>query len=160
MLRSRIPQLTSLALLTLSTAAPAQGRGPQLPEWLAGCWRMEQRDVVIEEQWMAPRGGSMLAMSRTTRGSETIGFELVVLRVRDGELAYEARPSNQPSAVFALSEATDSTVVFANPEHDFPQRIGYQRVGSDSLRAWTGGTVDGNERTIVFPYARAACPSF
>jgi hypothetical protein len=159
MLHSRIPQLTSLLLFTLSVTAHAQGSGHPLPEWLAGCWRMEQGAVVVEEQWMLPRAGSMLAMSRTTRGSETIGFELVVLRARDGDLQYEARPSNQPTAVFVLSEWTDSSVVFANPDHDFPQRIGYLRIGDDSLRAWTGGTVDGSERAIAFPYARTACPS-
>lgn len=62
------------------------------------------------------------------------------------------------AAVFPASEVTDSSVVFENAEHDFPQRIGYRRVGGDSLVAWIEGTAGGKARRVEFPYRRAACP--
>ena len=34
--------------------------------WLGGCFEMRQGNLIVEEQRMAPRGGSMLGMSRTT----------------------------------------------------------------------------------------------
>ena len=33
--------------------------------WLAGCWEQKDAQRHVEEQWMAPRGGTMLGMGRT-----------------------------------------------------------------------------------------------
>jgi uncharacterized protein DUF6265 len=124
--------------------------------WLHGCWQTTGTPNVVEEQWMAPRGGTMIGMGRTVRGGKTTEYELVVLREQDGRLAYEAHPSDQPSAVFLSREITDSSVVFENAEHDFPQRVGYKRSES-VLAAWIEGTVKGQLRHIDFTYARVAC---
>jgi hypothetical protein len=48
--------------------------------------------------------------------------------------------------------------VFENPQHDFPQKVGYQRGGPGSLLAWVEGTEKGQTRKIEFPYKRIACP--
>lgn len=97
-------------------------------------------------------------MSRTVRGERLVEYELVTLREQGDRLAYEAHPSGQSAAVFLSRIVTDSTVVFENPGHDFPQRIGYQRDRADSLVAWIEGTDQGQIRRIEFPYRRATCP--
>jgi hypothetical protein len=48
-------------------------------------------------------------------------------------------------------------VVFENPQHDFPQKIGYQRVSPDALLAWIEGT-DKRETRRIESYRRATCP--
>ena len=106
---------------------------------------------------MAPRGGSMVGVGRTVRGDTLVEFELVVIREQGNQLAYEAHPSGQPSAVFVSRSLTDSTVVFENLQHDFPQRVGYQRDGPNALLAWIEGSQRGQVRRIEFPYHRAAC---
>jgi uncharacterized protein DUF6265 len=106
---------------------------------------------------MTPRGRSMLGMSRTVRGDSVVDYELVVLREHGNQLAYEAHPSGQPAAVFSSRTFSDSGVVFENLDHDFPQRVGYQRRGSDSLLAWVEGTADGRARRIDFRYRRVRC---
>ena len=123
--------------------------------WLHGCWQTTGSPV-IEEQWMAPRGGTMIGMGRTVRDGRTTEYELVVLKEQDGRLAYEAHPSGQPSAVFLSREITDTSVVFENAEHDFPQRVGYRRSES-GLAAWIEGTLKGQMRRVDFIYARASC---
>jgi len=124
--------------------------------WLQGCWQMTAGDRVVEEQWMAPRAGVMLSAGRTVRGSTLIEWEWVLLREKDGMLEYEAHPSGQASAVFTARSATDNEVVFENPTHDFPQRVGYRR-DKDSLLAWIEGTAGGKLRRVEFPYRRVAC---
>ena len=74
------------------------------------------------------------------------------------QLAYEAHPSGQPSAVFLSASVIESMVVFENPQHDFPQKIGYQRTTPDTLLAWIEGTDKGQTRRIEFQYRRASCP--
>jgi hypothetical protein len=53
---------------------------------------------------------------------------------------------------------TDSTVVFENLQHDFPQRIGYEMNGPDSLTAWIEGPHQGRQRRIGYMFRRATCP--
>ena len=82
----------------------------------------------------------------------------MVIRQQENRLAYEAHPSGQPSAVFLSTVVKDSIVVFENPQHDFPQSIGYQRTDPATLVAWIEGTQKGQHRRIEFPYHRASCP--
>jgi hypothetical protein len=97
-------------------------------------------------------------MGRTVRDGRLVEYELVVIRKEGDALAYEAHPSGQKSAVFLARTVTETTVVFENPQHDFPQRVGYERTGGDALLAWIEGTSRGQSRRVEFPYRRVACP--
>ena len=125
--------------------------------WLAGCWERGSGQHMIEEQWMRPRGGSMLGMGRTVRGDSTIDYEMVRIIERANDLVYIAQPSRQAQAEFVASQLTDSAVTFANPAHDFPQRVLYRRGVADSLWARIEGVRDGTARGVDFRYRRVAC---
>lgn len=153
-------QLVILLAGTLVAAAAVSAPAPVAISrlgWLKGCWESRNEKRSIEEHWLAPRGHTMVNVGRTVRGDSLFEYELVVLRERGERFAYEAHPSGQPTATFLSIEASDSTVVFENPGHDFPQRVGYARVGRDSLLAWIEGTVKGNVRRVEFPYRRVGC---
>ena len=107
---------------------------------------------------MPPRGGTMLGAGRTMRGDSLAEYELVVICERGGRLIYEVHPSGQPPAEFTSIEVTDSSVVFENPTHDFPQRVGYRWQAPDSLYAWIEGARGTSVRRIAFPYRRVLCP--
>jgi hypothetical protein len=145
------------ALLLGSLLAAPQAGGVERVAWLQGCWELSSEQRTVEEQWMAPRGGSMIGMGRTVRGAALVEYEFIVIRQQGDRLAYEAHPSGQPPAVFLSSTLNDSTVVFENPQHDFPQKVGYQRTGENTLLAWIEGTEKGKTRRIEFPYQRVAC---
>ena len=150
--------LTHFLLSLLLLMDPRQSSGVGRVAWLQGCWQTSSPQRIIEEQWTAPRGRSMLGVGRTLRGDSLVEYELVVVRERAGILTYQPHPSGQASAVFTAQTVSDSLVVFENAAHDFPQRVGYRRVGSDSLVAWIAGSLQGTARRIEFPYARARCP--
>jgi hypothetical protein len=146
--------LTAYVLLSL-VAAGTPEKIDQIA-WLQGCWQLDSGGRVVEEQWMAPRGGVMLGMGRTVRDGKLVEYESVVLREQDGRMAYEAHPSGQPPAVFTSQTIGESTVVFENLAHEFPQRVGYTRDG-ESLLAWIEGTANGKSRRVDFSYRRVAC---
>jgi hypothetical protein len=148
--------ITITLLLAAAAAAPAPTVGIDQVKWLAGCWESTDPARGIEEQWMAPRGGTMLGAGRTVRDGRLIEYELVLIKEDGGRLAYEAHPSGQPSAVFPSKEVGPSRVVFENLEHDFPQRVGYELSG-EGVNAWIEGTANGKTKHIDFPYRRAAC---
>jgi len=145
------------AFLCVADAAFAQQVSVDRVAWLQGCWRSTRGEMTIEEQWMSPRGGTMIGMGRTVRGSKTVEYELVMIKEQEGRLAYEAHPSGQPTATFIAATASDTSVVFENPAHDFPQRVGYKRNGADNLEAWIEGQANGKSRRVDFSYQRARC---
>jgi hypothetical protein len=161
--------LTLVAATATALAWPvAQRQGSQgsaLDQlgWFTGCWSYTSPRVIIEEHWTRPAGGSMLGVSRTLRrnpgGDSTIAWEFIRVYARGTDLVYAAHPHDQPSAEFVSEKVSDADAVFANPAHDFPQRIIYRRVRNDSLRARVEGTQNGRVRGSDFPYARVPCDS-
>jgi hypothetical protein len=156
--------LLALIAVVVASAGPkavvgVPGQGPVDIDslvWLSGCWAQPRPDGLVEEQWMAPRGGSMLGMSRTVIGGKTTEYEFIRIAVVDGALAYVARPSGQAEAVFPLKSIADGVVVFENLAHDFPQRIIYRRTAAAGVTARIEGTVKGEARGRDFPYRRCA----
>src|SRR4051812_48796208 len=126
--------------------------------WIAGCWRQSGssgNNRVTDEQWMTPRGHTMLGMSRTVRDdSVVVEWEQLRILERNGRAVYHAQPSGQSSADFEAREVSDTIVIFENPKQEFPQRIIYRRRGADSLIARIEGMRNEHLRGIDFPYAR------
>jgi hypothetical protein len=125
--------------------------------WLSGCWERRTSSSLVEEQWMAPRGGTMLGMSRTVRSDRTVAHETIRIEERDGRLVYIASPSGQATAEFTSTHVSDTLVAFENPVHDFPQRILYRPGGADSLWARIEGARGGETRGVDFRMSRAPC---
>jgi hypothetical protein len=157
------PPARSAAYATLAAALSAGVlAGQERPEvetlsWLAGCWEQARDGVVIEEQWMRPRAGTMLGMSRTTREGAPAAHEWILLREVKGAVQFQAHPSGQASATFTASLVSDTALVVENPDHDFPRRIGYRPAGPDSVLAWIDGGPGNEGRRVEFRFARAAC---
>ncbi|HWL40225.1 MAG TPA: DUF6265 family protein [Gemmatimonadaceae bacterium] len=125
--------------------------------WLTGCWQATNAERTVYEQWTAPEARAMLGTSRTVRRDSLVEYELVVVREHGERLAYHAHPSGQATTTFFATSVGESSVTFENPQHDFPQKIGYERRGADSLVAWISGPRAGTTRRIDFPYKRISC---
>jgi hypothetical protein len=145
-----------MVLLVAITSAPQQPT-PKSVAWLAGCWRMVSGSRVIDEMWMPEKGGVMLGVSRTVRADSMMSYEFLRIYGRSATLVYAANPSGQTPAEFIATLPVRDSVVFDNPSHDFPQRLVYRRVSSDSLNARVEGTIGGNRRTQSFAYRRRSC---
>lgn len=153
--------VVSIGLLALS-AQPirAQSSAPiDRLAYLAGCWELRAGDRTGHEQWMTPASGMMLGMSRTMIGGVVRSWEYARIEVKDGVITYSAQPGGVPATAFPATSITDSVATFDQPGHDFPQRIIYRRVGSDSLVARIEGTINGESRGIDFPMRRISCPA-
>ena len=145
--------LTALALLTmlLNAAEPA----PSVADlgWLSGAWKMEVNGRLIEEQWTTPAGGSMLGVSRTIKNGKMVEFEFLRIEEREGTLVYIAQPRGVPPTEFRLVSAASNEWVFANPKHDFPQRIRYRRNPDGSVTARVED--ESGKKGSNFQYTRA-----
>jgi hypothetical protein len=150
-------RLLPVAMFVWVVGAAAQTPSIQDVAWLQGCWELRDGDRVVEERWTPPRAGGMLGVGRTTRGSKLVEHEFIVLTERDGRLAYEAHPSGQATTTFMSRPITGREVVFENPAHDFPQRVGYRLATPGELLAWIEGTSGGRPRRLEFAYRSVPC---
>ncbi|MGH7526378.1 MAG: DUF6265 family protein [Gemmatimonadales bacterium] len=137
--------------------ASAAGSPAPAPAWLAGCWALRSGERVVEESWMPERGGVMLGMSRTVVAGRAEEHEFVLLRTSGSSLEYRVGSGAQPEVVFVAAEPSATEVVFENPSHDFPKRIGYRSVSRDSLEAWIDGGAASKEGKIRYSYHRVDC---
>jgi hypothetical protein len=134
----------------------ARERGTTQLGWLAGCWQQTTGNRIIEEQWMAPRGGLMLGQNRTVTNGKA-EFELMRIFERADSVVFAATIPGQPIVEFASPGVVSHRITFSNPAHDFPQRVIYWREASDSLFARIEGTIAGQQRAVDFKFQRAVC---
>lgn len=121
--------LLTLALVA-ATPLAAQTTSEHLPEWMAGTWAMENGAEWADEIWSDPRGGIMLGMGREGFGTELRSWETTQIRRNsDGTVSYIAQPNGQLPVEFKMVLVSETAIEFANPAHDYPQRIRYWRQG-------------------------------
>ncbi len=122
--------------------------------WLAGAWvgtRGTNGAISFEERWSPPKGGAMLATSRTVNSSGKMSaFEFLRIVERDGGLVYIAQPGGAPPTEFVLTELSATRAVFDNPRHDYPKRIVYELSAEGGLSATIGYTKGGSPRRFEF----------
>jgi hypothetical protein len=114
-----------IALLMLAEAAAAA----PMPSFLTGCWEQRGRDDKwTEECWTAPRGGLMIGSGRAGRGDAVRNWEWMrIERSPDGTLTFFGSPNGAPAVGFKATKVEADSVTFANPAHDYPQRVRYTR---------------------------------
>ena len=151
--------LASVWLFSLPvTATASESTELKRLAWLAGCWAVEGSEAGSVEHWLPPAGGTMLGMARTVKGGQTVGFEFLQIRTNpDGKFIYIAKPSGQAEATFEASSVEEDSVVFENPEHDFPQRIRYRLASEGRLTARVEGMSNGVLRGFDVSMKRTQC---
>jgi hypothetical protein len=123
--------MTAIAAVALSGAPRAQSaESIDSLAWMAGAWTGTMGRAAIEEHWIAPRGGTMLAVSRTTAGDRTVAFEFLRLEQRADGIFYLAQPGGRPPTEFRLTTRDGESATFENPQHDHPKIIRYRRQGN------------------------------
>lgn len=119
------------ALALLASPLGAQGSSNEgLPGWLAGAWIMEDGADWADATWTSPRGGMMMGAVRTGFGPDVNVWEFTrIERKPGGAVVFLAQPKGKEVTEFPLAVSSPLSIEFANPAHDFPQRIRYERVG-------------------------------
>lgn len=125
--------MKKLLFAALLIAAPLYAdapRGAPLPGWMAGTWMMEEGASWSDELWTDPKGGVMLGVARSGFGTELQNWEMAQIRQRpDGTMVYLVQPEGKAQIEFPMVLVSDEAIEFANPAHDYPQRIRYWRQG-------------------------------
>ena len=134
------------ALLLLPALSLAGEPGEHPLDWLIGCWVTP--DGSAQEVWVADSDGGLSGFSVSIADNKVSFYETLTIRPGDdGPLVYTAHPSGQSTTSFTATEVSETSALFVNPDHDYPQRIRYTRV-ADRLQA-TISLLDGS-RPVSF----------
>ena len=138
-------------------AVPAEKKAPLLEDlvWMVGSWVERKGETETEEYWIAPKGGVMLGVNRTTRTNVKTSFEFMRVATTPAGISYFASPQGRPATEFPLKEQSEKRVVFENLQHDFPQRIIYWLEGDARLCARIEGVVKGENRRQEWRWEKA-----
>jgi len=148
-----------------ATPPPAPAEALASLEWLGGCWRGAVNQREFREQWLPAAGGMMIGAGHTVLQGRTQDYEYLRLEARSDGLYYVALPSGQKESSFRLAgtshdEASGADIwTFANVAEGFPQRIVYRRGAEGWLYAGVEGSLNGEERKVLYPMRHIGCES-
>ena len=126
--------------------------------WLLGRWENNSPGGNLSESWKKVNDSTFFGESHFVINSDTVFAETVQLEDRGGSLFYivtVAGQNDEKPVSFKLTAST-AELVFENPAHDFPNKIAYKQVGTDSLVATISGIKDGEEKQEIFKMKAAA----
>ena len=153
-LRSAVHALLPLLLTSSLAAAPPSPGDLSALAFLTGAWGGVEDGVAAEEVWIAPAGGSMLAIHRDVSGGRTVGFEYLRIEAGSDGVTYWASPQGKPATPFRLVESAPNRAVFENPDHVYPRRILYWLGEDGALRAKIEGTLGGKPASQEWMWRR------
>jgi uncharacterized protein YciI len=121
------------------------------PDFLAGTWKMQDKD--IHEHWDRLDSRTLKGFSYTYRDGRMQVSEYLEIVQKGDDVVYIAAVINQNKGKgieFRLTR-TDSVFHFGNPEHDFPKSIVYRKLSENEIFV---NVSDGKEKGFTYRMKR------
>jgi hypothetical protein len=102
--------------------------------------------MVTYENWVRLDDSTYAGTAYTISDNDTTFSETLYIRFKEGEIYYVASIPTQNEgkpASFVLRTGQNDQMQFYNPDHDFPQRIIYNRISDTIINARVEGKVKG-----------------
>ena len=150
----RIFALLFVSVTFLFSQQSSQGSVSDL-KWLSGLWGIVQGERTGEEYWTPLikdrlEGKNMMK----TKGKITQQEKMTIEKDSSGTIVYRVFTGGERPVTFKLVQSGPTSAVFENRKNVFPQRIVYEHISDDSLRATIEGTVKGKLQSVLFPFKR------
>lgn len=116
--------------------------------WLEGTWtkKMSKPDRSGFERWERLSPSSLKGIGVTMKGNDTLFVEGLQLQTKENALYYVADVAENKGLTWFKITAMDADgFTCEDPEHDFPKKIVYTRMG-DQLKV----TISGDGQSIDF----------
>ena len=127
--------------------------------WMIGYWSGDEEGTRSEELWLPRRADVMLGLHVDLFPSGRSFFEYLRIEQRGTSVVYLASPRGRPATSFIATSVRDSSVVFENSQHDYPQKIEYRLDSSGRLHARVSGEENGIEESSEWVWGRSELPN-
>lgn len=125
--------------------------------WLLGNWQNISPQGSSTEIWTKENDSVYTGKSWFIKRTDTVSSESIRMIQTSEGMFYMPVVKNQNNGEpvkFTLTSSTGRQLVFENPAHDFPQKITYTLINSDSLVAEISGSINGKENAEQFAMSR------
>jgi hypothetical protein len=140
------------------TTKGSSGYKLETAKWLIGNWKDSLAEGFSSETWTKKNDTCFTGVSYFLKGKDTVSKEFIQLVLTGDSLYYipVVKDQNKGQSVkFTNTLLNANQMVFENPLHDFPQKISYFLIKTDSMLAEISGTLNGKFRSVKFPMTRA-----
>ena len=122
--------------------------------WILGEWSSVSGNEILIENWQKNSDTVYVGEAFFITSSDTISTEELKIVYRNEDIYYIALPSGQATTEFKLTRQKENEAMFENPDHDFPKKILYRRISSDSLSVKIEGVINGRQRMKEFKWSK------
>lgn len=133
----------SICLLLFSCTNNSKNEKIKASQWLLGQWKNTSEEGIIAENWSQPNDSNLIATSFYIKEEDTLHFENIILKEKEGELVYETTikgQNNDKPILFPVISETENELIFENLQNDYPQKIKYQRNSKSGITISISGT--------------------
>ncbi|HSI90495.1 MAG TPA: DUF6265 family protein [Adhaeribacter sp.] len=131
-----------LCFLNCSFTNPATNTIEQFG-WLVGSWQGKTGNGEMHEYWRKHDEQTLVGEGYFIVKGDTVLREILRIQRIGNFWTYIPVVGKQEPVLFTLKKTENNTWFFENREHDFPQRIVYQRQANNTLLAYIEGTRQG-----------------
>ena len=141
-----------LALIFLISGCENNSPAPDFTSW-EGTWETSSGSTSFTETW-TKNDTQTYSGTGTWRENDSISYEEKLSLCYNGKdwiyAAITPDQNNEQAVDFKLSKSSDSTWVFVNPKHDFPNKIVYQLLSPGKMKVDVTGIEKGKPRALSF----------
>ncbi|MGB3947396.1 MAG: DUF6265 family protein [Bacteroidia bacterium] len=166
-MRSNIIYIASVLILIASCEAPKSTEKNVVDSiaynqinkayFFIGEWENKEKDGLLIERWQKLNDSVFVGESYFVSNNDTLNSEKIRLEQRGKELYFipivKGQNNNQP-VEFKLTKSSNNQMVFENQQHDFPTKISYSNLSSNSMSASVSGIIDGKQTTHSYRMKR------
>ena len=145
---NKILQYTILLLIIVSCSA----KGPELPTWLEGEWKTNNKSGFAGESWWLENDTLLSGQGLVHVAGQLRVMEEISVFISQGNIYYGATVSDQnkgKQVIFKATHISEGHLVFENPQHDFPTRIVYKLKDQNTLDVNISGRDEEDSNTIT-----------
>ena len=102
--------------------------------WLTGSWQGPINGNILEETWLPPRAGTIVALVRSSNGSGTNFVEIIIIKEINGTLELQLqlfdnslKPINNNPHSFELTKIENNYISFKGVSTGAHKTLSYQR---------------------------------
>jgi hypothetical protein len=143
-----------LGIIGIYSAMSLSAQGSALEAYLPGTW---QNTALNHTEIWRQDGSILKGNGYALNGQDTLFDEWLVINLAANPIVYTAWVHGQNDGAgieFKLSEATDTSWLFENSQHDFPKKIYYIRRQASTLEVFITGLDNNQVREEHFHFIR------
>lgn len=124
---------------------------------MLGRWTSLDSTSSQTEEWTRINDSTYVGAGYVLEEGDTTFFETLEITNENGVWIYNARVGqgiDSEKVSFRLKRQNFRMIEFANENHDFPKRIGYELLSDREMQAYIEGPRDGQNIRIIFNLVR------